>query len=164
VSSVTYSRLGVYPCDLSSLRRDNGDCEDRFVNAAQDAILECDRSKCSSFDQDYNVKCSESCFKASCDWSKAMCAKERSNISKCPLFDSTVLSSIRSYLNNSLKFVRGGTSRYGTSSHAISEEILTAFLPCSQKNYAVGMAGVKVWEIMWMFASLQKFLEICLRR
>ncbi len=133
MSSVTYSRLGVHPFDFSSTRRDNGDCKDRFVNAAQDAILECDRSKCSSFDQEYNVKCSESCFKASCDWSKAMCAKERSNISKCPLFDSSVLSSIRSNLNHSLKFVRGGTSRYGTSSYAISDEILTAFLPVFSK-------------------------------
>ncbi len=116
VSSVTKSRLGVRLCDLSFPCRDNGDCQDRFVNAAQDAVLECDRSKCSAFDQDYNVKCSESCFKASCDWSKAMCAKERSKISKCPMFDSTVLSSIRSYLNHSLKYVRGGTSRYYTSS------------------------------------------------
>jgi hypothetical protein len=128
--SISYSRLGVHPCDLSSPCRDNGDCEDRFVNAAQDAVLECDRSKCSSFDQDYNVKCSESCFRASCDWSKAICAQERSNISKCPLFDSTVLLSIRSYLNHSLKFARGGTSRYGASSYVISDEILTALMLC----------------------------------
>ena len=100
--------------DFSSPCRDNGDCEDRFVNAAQDAILECDRSKCSPMDQDYNVKCSETCFKASCDWSKSMCAKERSKIAQCPLFDSAVLHSIRSHFNQSLKFVRGGTARYST--------------------------------------------------
>jgi hypothetical protein len=99
---------------MLSACRDNGDCEDRFVNAAQDAILECDRSKCSPFDQDSSVKCSEPCFKASCDWSKAMCAKVRSNISECPLFDSAVLSSIRSHFNRSLKFVRGGTARCDT--------------------------------------------------
>jgi hypothetical protein len=82
------------------------------VNAARDASLECDRSQCSAFDQDYSVKCSEPCFKASCDWSKSMCAKEKSNIGKCPLFDAAVLLSIRSRFNHSLIFVRGGTSRF----------------------------------------------------
>jgi hypothetical protein len=98
---------------IGATGRDNGDCNYRFEDAAQDVVLECDRSKCSPIDQEYFVSagCKESCFKASCDWSKSMCSNERANLAKCPLFDSTVLSSIRLELNQSLKFVDGGTAR-----------------------------------------------------
>ncbi len=93
--------------------RDNGDCNYRFEDAAKDVLLECDRSKCSPIDQEYfkSAGCKESCFKASCDWSKSMCSNERINLAKCPLFDSSVLSSIRLQLNRSLNFVIGGTAR-----------------------------------------------------
>ena len=96
------------------MRWDEGDCNDRFVKAGQEAAKECDRSVCRPLDQFYGERtpsCSQPCFKASCDWSHSMCSVQREHLSSCPLFDSAVLLSIRSEFNRSLLFVQGGSAR-----------------------------------------------------
>ena len=104
-----------------STRRDDGDCNDRFFNAGQDALAECDRTKCSPLKQDYGAaarellataadQCDAACFRASCDWSKSMCVQQKLNLAQCPLFDATAAASLRATADG-LIFVRGGTAR-----------------------------------------------------
>jgi hypothetical protein len=96
------------------LGRDNGDCNHRFLDAGREVRSACDRSKCRPYDQDYFdgvSDCHEACFKASCDWSQSMCSAVKSNLKSCPIFDSTVLSSIRQQQNLSLWFLKGGSTR-----------------------------------------------------
>jgi hypothetical protein len=108
-------------CDAAA-RRDDGDCNDRFFNAGPDALAECDRNKCSPLRQDYGTvfgqlnamaaeQCDTLCFRASCDWSKSMCVRQRLDLAQCPLFDAAVAGSVRATTNSSLLFVRGGSAR-----------------------------------------------------
>ena len=96
------------------LYRDDGDCNPRFYNAGKDVLNACDRDLCPPVAQEYVIgddECDEKCFKASCDWSKSKCFTARSNIASCPLFDASVLNSIRFHTNGSVWFVQGGSSR-----------------------------------------------------
>ncbi len=95
--------------------RDDGDCNERFLNAGRDVAQPCDRNVCAPRAHEYIIgerKCHEECFKASCDWSKSMCFTVKSNLGSCPLFDSVVLDSIRFAQNSSVWFVQGGSSRF----------------------------------------------------
>jgi hypothetical protein len=98
------------------LCRDDGDCVKRFSSAGQDASSPCDRSVCSTFLSDYDsnsFRCASSCFNSSCDWSRAVCAPQKAVISNCPLFDATVLVSVRNQQKQKqMLFVFGGTSGY----------------------------------------------------
>ena len=95
--------------------RDDGDCNDRFIDARRDALHACDRRECNAFEQDYFDglrDCYEACFKASCDWSNSVCSIAKSHISKCPLFDAAVFKSFRSQNSSPTTFLKGGTARY----------------------------------------------------
>ena len=95
--------------------RDEGDCVKRFGNAGQDALLPCDRSVCSTYLNDYDTNslhCTSSCFNASCDWSRATCVPQKAVIASCPLFDATVLVSVRNeQKQRQVFFASGGTCK-----------------------------------------------------
>ena len=97
------------------LARDDGDCSGVFREAGADALKECDRDKCSCFEQDVQpkqaVNCGN-CFSASCDWSRSSCVEQLASIATCPLLDATVLKSVRhTQRSESLVYIMGGTAR-----------------------------------------------------
>jgi hypothetical protein len=95
--------------------RDDGDCNEVFSNAGQNALLPCDRSVCSTYLTDYDTNsfhCTSSCFSASCDWSRSLCTPQKAVIASCPLFDASVLVSMRNQQKQrQLLFASGGSSR-----------------------------------------------------
>ena len=93
--------------------RDEGDCNSRFLHAESDAELACDRDFCSTADQDYSNggPCFGPCFKASCDWSKSMCAAAHANIGACPLFDAASYVSLAFNSTKSVRYILGGSAR-----------------------------------------------------
>ncbi len=95
--------------------RDDGDCNKVFSSAGQKSLLPCDRSVCSTFLTDYDTNsfhCTSSCFDASCDWSRSLCTPQKVVIASCPLFDATVLVSVRNQQSQrQLLFASGGSSR-----------------------------------------------------
>ena len=103
-------------CESAIVFRDGGDCNSLFFNAGKDAALPCDRDTCSVTDQDYLSpqagQCSASCFRASCDWSKSMCARVHVDIARCPLFDAAALGSLANDKPKDIHFVLGGSARY----------------------------------------------------
>ena len=77
-------------------------------------MQECDRTTCTVQDQDYDQGppgCKQGCFKASCEWSKSMCAAQREMVATCPLFDATTLRSLTPLLGSKLAYLRGGSVR-----------------------------------------------------
>ena len=73
----------------ASCNFDGGECASVFSKAGTDALMPCNRSACSLFqEQVYPPGCWSSCFIASCDFSKFLCNEPKSELRTCPLFDA----------------------------------------------------------------------------
>ena len=118
--------------------RDGGDCTNIFWDAGVDVLRECNRSVCKVWFEDYQSfppgDCQAPCFKASCDWSRNMCYRERASLATCPLFDAAVLESTALARRDSeILFVQGGTARCAPRSSGVeaSNAMFSSILvPC----------------------------------
>jgi predicted outer membrane repeat protein len=71
---------------------DDGDCRKDFNSAGSNALLPCDRSRCSYVNQN-NVGCFSNCFRANCDFSRFLCKETKAALQTCPAFDAAALAS-----------------------------------------------------------------------
>jgi hypothetical protein len=111
-----------------------GDCNSRFLAAGKEALLQCDRSKCTlaqelACDASGSAQCALSCMTAQCDWSKHCCSAVKAELEKCPVFDALVLESVELFADQ-VSFVEGGSvDGYGRCPSYACDETAASTVP-----------------------------------
>ncbi len=105
-----------------------GDCVNIFLNAGKDALLPCDRSMCSTVEEQM-ATCYSPCMTAQCDWSKSACSDQKKLLGTCPFFDALVLESLEEHATG-VSFVEGGSVKgYGRCSKYSCDESTVSTVP-----------------------------------